>query len=152
MTRERVTTHYRKTKNGKRKKIKSYTRDITRGVKRTIPSSYDDKIIDESLRQTDILLDQSKEVAKKEIDAEHQWMTVQTKIKKLEAQGFRASTVAPELLTDQTKANKTMRKFYDRRIKLRQRIRTISNVLPVQVRRNKVRQTFTYRGITKTIS
>lgn len=152
MTRERVNSHYRKTKNGKRKKIKTYTREITRGVKGTIPTEYDDRIIDESLRQTDILLDESKKVAKREIDAEHQWMTVQGKIKKLEAQGFRASTVAPELLTEQSNVYKEMRKFYDRRIKLRQRIRTVSNVLPLQTRRKKLRQTFTYRGITKTIS
>lgn len=152
MTRERVSTHYRKTKNGKRKKVKTYTRDITRGVKRTIPSQYDDRIIDESLRQTDILLDQSRKVAKKEIDAEHQWMTVQGKIKKLEAQGFRASTVAPELMTEQSNVHREMRKFYDRRIKLREQIRTVTNVLPTQVRRRKLRQTITHRGITKNIS
>ena len=139
--------------------IKAHPRKGTKGVvrhsrrlstpfKKIVPTDADDKVIN----YAHDLLESGESVAIEEINLEHQWMSVEGRIKRLEARGLNVSKVAPEFLKDQKKIWKDMKKETKERGRIRTEIRRVTRGLPLQKRRKIIEREFTHRGITKLIS
>lgn len=122
--RENVKGHYRITKDGRRKRISSYTRDITRTTTRTIPTEIDDRVIDEL---SDLMVDAQRSASSLNI-ADRELDRVKAEVKKSKDKGMTVAQLEGlnvRLRMQAGKVEKELKKLLD----IQAKVRAIESVL-----------------------
>jgi hypothetical protein len=136
-----VNSHSRKGTKG----VVRHTRIVTTPIKKIVPSSTDDEIID----ITEKRLRDAEAFARDEINLEHEWMDLEAQRLKLQKQGLK---IPKKLLKEQEKIQKRIFRLSKSRMKRRSLIRETTKVINVKKRRKLIRRELKHRGITKIIS
>ena len=137
----RVKGHPRKGTKG----VVEHSRIVTSPIKKIVPSTTDDQIIDITEKQ----LKDAEAKAIEEINLEHKWMDLEAKRLKLQKQGLK---IPKNLLKEQEKIQKKIFRLTKSRMKRQNLIRETTKVINVKKRRKLIRKEIKHRGITKIIS
>lgn len=136
-----VISHSRKGTKG----VSAHTRELADSLAKTVPGNVDDELIAIAEFRTR----EARNLAVDEINLEHRWMDLQTKVYTLTRQGLK---VPQAIKNEQEKVFNKMSKLTKRRMKTVGLIRQSTKSLNVNKRRALIRKEFTHRGITKIIS
>lgn len=140
----RKTTVGRHSRKGT-KGVVSHTRIVTTPIKKIVPSSTDDEIID----ITEKRLRDAEAKAIEEIDLEHRWMDLEGQRLRLKKQGLKVPTT---ILNELESTQKKIFRLSSSRMRRQKLIRETTSVINVKKRRKLVRREIKHRGITKIIS